>query len=83
MVWGLSLAGGVGVVLGMVVWWVVLGGLWCGLSSRSWRCSHAQGAPPPLSVGVGCFFLGFIHFGVGGWPSMSKKKRKKKLDLGS
>ena len=45
-------------------WWafgglgVVLGGLFGGWLSRLWQCSCARGAcPPPLSVGMGVFFL--------------------------
>ena len=33
-----------------------------------------EGPRPPLGVGVGFFSLGFIHFGVGGWPFVSKIK---------
>ena len=70
---GLSLAGGVGVVLGWAAWWVVLGGI---LGSRFlvlgpfilyvvvWRI---QGAPPPLKMDVSFLILnaftdGFLVF---------------------
>jgi hypothetical protein len=32
-----------------------------------------EGPAPPSVWAWGSFFLGFIHFGVGGWPSVSKK----------
>jgi hypothetical protein len=41
---------------------VVLGGLLCGLWSRSRRCSCARGARPPPRCGRGGFFPWFYSF---------------------
>lgn len=65
MVWGWSLAGGVGVILGLGVSGVVLGGNWlvgclC-LLRGSVSCMRG---PPPLGDGR-IFFLVSIHLGTG------------------
>ena len=74
--WGLSLAGGVGVVFGLVVRGLTLVvSLACGCLGRGGVL--APEGPRPPSVWVwGSFFLGFIHFGVGGWHSVWNFKKK-------
>ena len=70
---GLSLAGGVGVVLGSVG----PGGLSLvgpGAGSLDVAVFHVQGAPPNPEAGPFSWFL--IHWHWLGWPFVSKKKSK-------
>jgi hypothetical protein len=68
---GLSLAGGVGVVLSLVVWWVVLGGSLVRVVVSIVAVFLRPRGPASPRRGRGVFFLAFIHFGVGSWPSVS------------
>ena len=61
VVWGLSLAGGVGVVLGWRVRWVVLGGVGCCF----FLCGGVPRPRPPASPQRGRAFLALNSFGVG------------------
>ena len=77
VVWGLSLAGGVGVVLGSVVLGVVLGGLawWFPVVAVF---SRPRGpAPPRCGRGGLLLFYSFLALAVG-LLSQKKKKKKKK-----
>ena len=77
--------GGLGVVLGR---WGG-GGPWLGgvgglslVGSGSWffftwRCPAPEGSRLPSVMGV-VFLLFSIHLALAGWPSVSKKKKKKK-----
>jgi hypothetical protein len=65
--WGLSLVGGVGVVIGLVGMVGVLHTVICWFLHGS--VSHQRG-PPPL--GGGCIFLAPNAFGIGSFGLLSK-----------
>lgn len=65
MAWGLSLAGGMGVVLA--------GG--CLLFTLTWQCFTFE---DPISPWCGCVFLVLNSFGVGLFGLLSQNKKSKK-----
>jgi hypothetical protein len=67
----------VGVVFGLVVRWVVLGGSFVRVVVSVAAVFLCLRARPPPSMWAWGIFLGFINYGVGGWPSVSKKNKKK------